>query len=380
MKLRTAVSFLPALAFACAAEEDLGYDPAVLEAYRESIPEESRLVAGVPTADSGPKALALPGDAILAREGVEIARAVNAPARLMVRALREIVDLPPTFFDSEKKEFVWGPWDHEEGVGKVFAYIRENAEGDDFAYSYALARTMDGDLATATPVIWGAATPDAEDDSRGVGATLWDLEANHAFEVEHDETAPDAGRGRFAMFYGRVVEGDADTTFNVAAFRDFVPGDDPDRAPLDVEYFYGRFVDETGNSIHLVETAAAADICDAPAGEAAPACFDDDAVRDLDESFSFVTLFINGGLGRAEASVSGGDVADAMTVTECWDAGLDQTFLEVTSGSFNLQEGACAVPTDQPMSSMELPGLATVDAEIMDSLICVAENGVAGCD
>lgn len=36
------------------------------------------------------------------------------------------------------------------------------------AHSYSRAQTMDGDLATATPVIWGSAAPDAA--ARKLGA------------------------------------------------------------------------------------------------------------------------------------------------------------------------------------------------------------------
>lgn len=379
MKLRTLALSLPFLAFACGGEDDPGYDTSALAAYRRAIPEEWRLVTDVPTANPEPGALTAGTNAILAREGVKFARAVNEPARLMVEALRAIVQLPPTFFDSEKKQFVWGPWENDEGVGDVFVYIQENAAGEDFKYSYALGRTMDGDLATATPVIWGAATPDAEDDDKGVGVTLWDLEANHAFEIEHDETAPHAGRGRFVMLYGHQAEDGREAFFNVAVFRDFVPGDDPAQEPADVDYFYGRFMDGT-NSIDFVETAVTADICDAPPSEQeSPACFDDDAVSDQDESFSFVTLFINGGLGRAEATVTGGDVVNALSMTECWNPSLDQTFLRLASGASSVETGACEAPTDQPMSTLGLPSLATLDPALVEKLSCAAEHGVAGC-
>lgn len=381
MKLRAFALFLPTLALACGGEDDPGYDRAALLRYRQAIPEESRLVADVANANPEPGALTSGGNAILAREGVKIARTVNAPARLMVQALRAVVDLPPTFFDSEKKQFVWGPWENDEGVGEVFVYIQENAAGEDFQYSYALARTIDGDLATATPVIWGAATPDVEDDDKGVGVTLWDLEANHAFELEHDMSAPHQGRGRFVMLYGHRAEAEREAFFNVAVFRDFVPGDNPAREPADIDYFYGRFMDGS-NTVDFVDTAVTADICDAPSDTADPptsACFDDDAVIDQDESFRFVTLFINGGLGRAEATVSGGDVEAELSMTECWDPSLDRTFLRVASGSSSVESGDCMAPADQPMSALALPSFDSLDPALVEKLSCAAEHGALGC-
>ena len=382
MQLKTLGSFVPAtLALACSNAEDPAYDPATLEAYLRAIPEEARLVADVPTAEPEPGALTSTGSAVLAREGVKFARAVNEPARLMVQALRSIVQLPPTFFDSEKKQFVWGPWENDDGVGDVFVYIQQNAAGEDFEYSYALARSMQGDLASATPVIWGAATPDAADDQKAVGVTLWDLEANHAFELTHDMSAPDQGRGRFVMVYGHQTEGSRQAFFNVAVFRDFVPGDNPTADSVDIDYFYGRFLDGSGNSIDFVETTVSADICDAASGTEPPrqACFDDDAVADQDESFHFVSLFINRGFGRAEATVSGGDVSGEVSMTECWDPSLDQTFLRVASSASNTEAGSCQAPTDQPMSALGLPSFATLDPALVEKLSCAAEHGVAGC-
>jgi hypothetical protein len=366
----------------CSGEEDKGYDSGTLESFLKAIPEEARLVNDVPAASAVPGALRSGHGAILAREGVELARAVNEPARLLVRALRTLVELPPTLFDSEKRQFVWGPWDNDQGVGDVFVYIQENAAGDDFKYSYALARTMDGDLATAAAVIWGAATPDAADDDKGVGVTLWDLEANAAFEIEHDMSAPDGGRGRFVMLYGHQAQGSEEAYFNVTVFREFVPSDEPNRDPADIDYFYGRFIDGSGNSIDVVEAEVRADICDASSntsGRPTQACFDDDSVADLDETFGFVSLFINRGAGRAEATVTGGDVMADVRVEECWDASIDQTFLHVVSGSSSVETGACPAPTDQPIATLGLPSLATLDPALVETMSCAAEHGVAGC-
>src|SRR5690606_5509963 len=84
------------------------------------------------------------------------------------------------------------------------AYIRDAGEGADFRYHYALLRGVSNDVSTLAPVIWGGANPDATDPDRGSGITLWDFEANYAWEEANN---PNFGnepldRGRFVTLYG----------------------------------------------------------------------------------------------------------------------------------------------------------------------------------
>ncbi|MEY4547629.1 MAG: hypothetical protein RL685_3824 [Pseudomonadota bacterium] len=58
---------------------------------------------------------------------------------------------------------------------------------------------------------------------RGVGVTLWDLEANHEFDEAHDPAGSvGRGRGRFVTLFGHQTAEGGDAAFNIAVFRDFV--------------------------------------------------------------------------------------------------------------------------------------------------------------
>src|SRR5690606_14309540 len=134
--------------------------------------------------------------------------------------------------------FVWGPYPDE--IGYSAAYIRDTeATGEDLRYHFAFVRGASNDLATLTPVIWGGATPDPDNDDHGVGVTMWDFTANRAFAEEHDPSfdPADHDSGRFVALYGAGPDQDdpaSELSFVVAVFRDFVPKDEQDQAPHDL--------------------------------------------------------------------------------------------------------------------------------------------------
>lgn len=379
MRMRARNLWYSVLALGCSASPQVDYDPATLEAYLRALPREARLSAEGPSQGS-PGALTYTGNAALARQSALFATAVNAPAASVVRSLRAITDLPPSLFDSSKREFVWGPWDNDQGTGKVLLYIRENEAGADFQYSYALARLPGNDVAEATPVIWGAATPDPSDEDQGIGITLWDLEANLEFDRAHDpafDAGAPRGRGRFVMLYGHEEQSEREVLFNVAVFRNFVASDAPaEQAAVNVDYFYGRVIEQGATRIDFLDSEISADLCDS----APDSCFENDAVADADEVLDLVAVFVNRGFGRAEATLRQGDLATPVSMTECWDTSFDRTFVRVESGDTLLEDGACESPMDQPMSELGLPTLSSIDAELLTRLDCVAQHGLAGCE
>jgi hypothetical protein len=368
-------------AVACSASPEADYDPATLDTYLSALPAEARLTADAPAADVGSTgALTYGNPAALAVESARFARSINAPAVQVVRTLRAIVRTAPSLYDSSKREFLWGPWDNEDGFGQLSLYIRQNEEGADFRYSYALVRMVDDDRADATAVIWGAATPDPDDEDKGVGITLWDVEANAAFEREHDPAFDESaqhGGGRFVMLYGHHEEGEREALFNVAVLRNFVPDDaDANEGPADLDYFYGRVLESNDRRLDFFDSAISADLCDATADS----CFENDSNADAPESLDFLAVFVDGGVGRAEATVRDGDLDAPVSLIECWDAGFARTFIHLESdGSEVIDDGACAAPMDQSMSSLGLPNLSTIDTDLLAALDCVAQHGVDSC-
>lgn len=391
MRTRTLLC-LPALALACGSGESQTepndtYSDETLAEYLQALPDQERLSSSLPTADDTPGALTAGGNAALAAQGIVFARAVNRPVRTLVTSLRLITAFRPTFFDAGEQKFVWGPWDNEDGVGKVALYVQKNAPGADFEYSYALLRAATEDLALATPVIAGGATPDPEDRFRGVGVALWDLEANHQFELAHDPAGGvGRGRGRFVTLFGHHASATGDAAFNVAVFRDFVAerelGATADPEPIDVDYFYGRLISSRGERVDFVDSQILADLCDS----SAESCFENDAVRDADEQLEYDAFFVNRGLGRAEALVSAGDLSSPVRLIECWSPGLQRTSFQIGAGTSGeamvetMENGSCAAPADQSASELGLPTLEDVDAALLDAMSCAAQRGLSACD
>ncbi len=385
-----ALVLLPAALVGCGAADDPAqdtaetatYDAALLAEYRAALPEEERVEAVVPGPEGSENALTELGDAELAWLAIQSAHGVNAPAKLIVRVLKAITKLPPTLYDSNKKEFIWGPWENDDGYGQVMAYIRQNGPEEDFKYGYALVRLVDSDAATAAPVVWGGATPAPDNDEDGVGVTLWDFEANLDFEKKHDpdfDSGDPHDEGRFAMLYGkgRGDNDDGDFAFNVAVFRDFVSKDaEEDEQPANLDYLFGHFDGDDGTTVDFLDWALTANFC----GADPDTCFEMPEAGDA-ETLYLRSAFINRGIGRAEASVTGGDLNQNVSVVECWDDDIDRTYMSVSADDEMLAEvGACDDPFLPGLAELGIPTLADIDQEALAALDCAATNGLAACE
>ncbi len=351
---------------------------ATLEQYLQAIPSEERVTAATPI-DANADGLPTTGSAEFAKDSIAAATAINSPAVAMVQLLKQITAFPPSVFNSDTREFVWGPGDNEDGVGQILLYIRENEAGADFKYEYAFVRLVDRDMATASPVIWGGANPDPAETGKDAGVTLWDFDASNAFDALHD---PDFAlvqktQGRFVMMYGADPEAEADTRFNVAVFRNFIPEDatgDPPQ-PFDAEYFYGRVVDANGQRFDFLDWQLTGDLCDTDPDS----CFDNNVVADQDEAFRLMTVFVDKGIGRAEVNVSGGDLASDVAAVECWDANLDRTFVSISADGVVLaSEGQCEGVLGSTLGELGVPSVDDIDPELLAALTCVADQGLDG--
>lgn len=356
------------------------YDQELLNEFRGALPTAERLQAKVGDAD--PSALTAAGDARLAWLTIVGAAAINVPVVAVVLVLRTIAAFPPSYYDESENTFLWGPFEDDAGVGQTALYIRKNPDGDDFEYSYAFLRLVDDDIESATPVIWGGANPgDLDDGEDALGVTLWDIEANNDFRQKEDpeydpEVSPE--RGRFAMAYGYGSEDDGDFLFNVAVFRGFRGENaNPDDELVDADYFFGHFESNDDTVLDFVDFVAEADLCD----DSEDACFDNDMKEDEAEQLSISSAFLNQGIGRAQADVSGGDLPVSLQVVECWDEMLDQSFVSIaTNDSVIAEDGECSEPFDKTLAEIGVPTLADVDEQLLDALDCVATNGAEACE
>jgi hypothetical protein len=277
----------------CGGSEDEGaIDQGLLAEYRAALPKDDQVKASSPT----PSMASQLGDpAIYPTGSKDIVLGINGAVGGIVEIMRAIVKQEPTVYNSATKEFLWGPYPNNDGFGTIAAYIREAPAGSDFKFHYALLRGVDQDVAKMSPVIWGGATPDPNNKDYGAGVTLWDFEANRAFETANN---PDAAglpldKGRFVAVYAKGAgDNGGEGTFVVAAFRGFVPKDKPEATAADLDYFYGRVAGDN-NSFDFIDYQGVFDIHNDPAKAAA-------------ETVGVKMAFFNEGTGRGGAAASGG--------------------------------------------------------------------------
>jgi hypothetical protein len=376
LMLASALSSMTLLGCAPAEKDsDSGkFDPVLLEEYRAVLPKMGRLEAQTPDATAA-SILALGQTAELPSGSYDIAIGINGAVSGIIDVLDAVTKLEPTVFNSETQEFFWGPFPNDNGdIGYVAAYIREAGPDADFRYEYALLRGIDNDIANLTPVIWGGATPDENNEDHGVGVTLWDFEANYAFEQEHNPMFDSLvlDRGRFVALYAAgpdEKDPEAEVAFVLAAFRDFVPADDAGAEPADLDYFYGRY--ENGITIDFIDFQAAFDV--------------NDPVDGVKEDVGVRLAFLNEGTGRAEATSTGGSLEAGAEgrVIECWNAAIEQTFVsfEIAGGSTPVGPISEGDPADcgiftASLSELGIPSLDDVEPELLDALDQAASNGI----
>lgn len=356
---------------ACEPLDDGDNDSARLTRFRQAIPTTGQLEA--PQVE-GTTPFALGDPALYPAASLPIVLGVNGSVAVLIALLEGIVSLPPTVFNSDTQEYVWGPFPNDDGVGFVAVYIKDTGTAEDFRYQYALLRGITNDLALLTPVIVGGATPDPNDDDNGFGLTMWDFEADRAFNEAHDPNFdPDAGdRGRFVALYGAGPDEDEpgnEMAFVVAALRDFVAEDDAGAEATDLDYFYGRYI-TSENTIDFIDFETSFDVDDPADGTA-----EDVGVR---------LAFLDEGIGRAEADAINGSLAPngRGDVVECWDSAINQTFLslEVTDGGTVVATVTDGDPADcglfdATLDELNIPSLQSVDAGLLAALDQLASTG-----
>lgn len=367
-RLVTASLLSTALLVGCVAEESTDIDQQLLTEYRGAIPTLSQLEA----AEVQGTTTALGEPAVLPTTSYPIVEGINGGVAMLIGLVEAVVELPPTVFNSDTQEFVWGPFDNDDGVGFVAVYIRDTGSDEDFRYHYAFLRGIDNDLANMTPVIVGGSSP-GEDEDHGVGLALIDFEASYQFEQAHNPDADslEMERGRVAYLFAAGPDDEDpnnEGAFVIAAFRDFVSADEPDATPIALDYMYGRYVDNNENhTLDFLNWKAPMDVDE-----------DGSAAEDLDIRMAF----FDEGIGRAEAIVTGGDLdaGASASLTECWDTSISQTFIRMElsgDGRIVLEEGN---PEDcgafnTSLASLGIPAIDDIDAELRTGLSTLASTG-----
>jgi hypothetical protein len=384
MRYMALILVVPMALAACGKDDTSPYDKTLLAKYRGAIPSESQLAAkkpqGTPTNDVG-------DTATYPKEAGPTAIQINLAAVGIIHLMRAITDLEPTIYNSATQEFLWGPWENNDDFGTVAAYIKEIPANDPsgFKFAYALLRGVNNDINTMKPVIWGAATPDPNDEANGVGITLWDFEANFDFAKSNDPdfaTKP-FDRGRFVAIYAAGDDPQkpgARMSWDVSVFRNFLPKDKPQDPPADFDYLYGHYVGTDGNVLDFLHFQIVMNT--------------DPTNTTLLEDFSVQMAFLNSGWGRAEILVKNGDLTppSSYSQTECWNTGLKRTYFDEVYTDADLVEhqgasdgteqgcgpdvGGGVMVFARPLAELGIPTLDDVDPAMKLALENVAENGM----
>lgn len=384
---RISIVTVPALVLSLAACDEITpppsststIDQALLTQFKRAVPKKQNLKAALPESAGG--AGALVGDAATYPQmAVPHVVGVNTLIGDILDGVEAVVALPPTLFNSDTNEFLWGPFDDENSPlagDKALVYIQDQGEGAEFRYHFAFARLMGDDVATAVPVIYGAVnpTPEAEAvvEDQGNGVLLLDLEQNRAFLEANGGDVSAEGRGRFATGFFRGPNEDDDggvVTVVVGSFRGF--NGEGGEETVDVDHLWGNLQGSDGNKIDFVNLAIDGNVIDDTAAT---------------ETLDLELVVFNGGVGRGEVLLTAGDAGTSIgSGIECWNAAVEQQFYEVTltddQGASTVIETqgdaatGCTGPFNEPLATLGLPSLADIDQGILTALQDAAENGI----
>jgi len=368
-KLVLGVAAVSLFSVACVEQAPDNIDQERLAQYRKALPSRAQLQASAPTATT---ATMLGERAMYPTASMDVVFGINGTVSLTLDILEMVVNTEPTAYNSETKEFWWGPYPGE--FGYVGAYIKDAGVGADFRYHFAFVRGASNDLATLTPVIWGGATPDPTNEDFGVGITMWDLTASRDFEEAYNPAfdPADHDSGRFVALYGKgKAEDNPDDVlaFVVAVFRDFIPKDNQTVEPVDLDYLYGRY-ETSEHTVDFIDFEANFDVSEPKDG--------------ISENVGIRLAFLDEGTGRAEADAIDGSLTagQRMSVQECWDTSINQTYVRgelmnagEQSGSWEVGDPSNCGMFNATLDEMQIPSLQDIDPALLSILDAVATNG-----
>lgn len=238
-----------------------------------------------------------------------VTRMFNGGSAWVLILVHTIVQFPVTSVSGDT--YTWGPWSDALDPAEYKLDVRDVGDG---TYEYQLSgRSKTTAGATFEVIIDGVADP-RPGELQGNGRFLVDLDASK--RVNPIDTNPND-------------RGQIDISYDLAARHlDLgIMSTDDQGQPVLADYSYNRALDGGGDMVFNIEGNAG--------GTA------------LNEKITLRSRWQPNGVGRADARLAGGDLADGATASECWD----QTFRRVyyaDSVNFAPTEGdvsACAFAT-----------------------------------
>lgn len=236
----------------------------------------------------------LPGGAPDLRADTE---AMCTQLNAAVLGMLEFVDTVRAYAPTEREADLrrWGPWSLQEGRAPFLQVEIGRSGVSEYGWAFALSDLKSGPW---TPFFTG---------THFAGATV--AGGDGWFTADAGILADALGEDRQG-----VVEVDYDNRDGSALVVSFQGWQEPGEAPWDATYLYTEIA--AGDRDFQYDTAA-----DLVTGEALEAV----AVR---------TRWTPEGAGRSDARVSGGDLGEVLTLSQCWDAGGTLTWQADSHGLF----------------------------------------------
>ena len=224
----------------------------------------------------------------------QVTEHVNGMIKIVLGTVWYVVDnFEPTWSDADSNQAVWGPWS-DSGLDPVETGLWVRAE-DDGSHTWAIFFVPKGGT--------------VEDDAEAVVAGVVDAgstaqASSGIFIMDFDLAgAMDPAVNEHGQFYVEYVKDDTGVAA-VAAFQDF-----------------GDSEAESVNALYAYEQDALG------GGQMDLAWLEDINAGGEVELLTMKTRWTETGLGRADATASGGDLgAASVTASECWDESFSTTY------------------------------------------------------
>lgn len=243
----------------------------------------------------------------------DVTRTFNGGTGWVLALIHTIVQFPVTTVSGDT--YTWGPWSDVLGPAEYKLEVRAVPDG---TYAYQLSGRSKLDLpATFEVIIDGVADP-RPGDLKGNGQFLVDFDASR--RVNPIDTDPEA-------------RGSVDVRYDLAARHlDLtIMSTDGDGQPVLADYAYNQTLDGGGDMVFEIE----ADAGGTPA----------------QERVTLRSRWQSDGAGRADARLTGGDLATEAIASECWSTSFRRVYY-TDNVSFAPTEGDVA---DCAFGTADLP-------------------------
>lgn len=372
------------------------FDEKLVHTYRQSLPTYPNLIPPIPSetivvSPGTPAALA----PALAQASLE---PVRFTFNLMHETLVELTTYPPTLYNEDTTQLVWGPFDAHKDFGTVALFVSQNENynpaffdedeptGSPLQYTFALMRGADYDLQTLTPIVLGGSTPHADNPEWGLTVLVFDFNTNKNFVEQYGKVfAPGClASGRFVAARNRgpvldeLGEPTDQTLTSVAGlFRNFVPQYAPNAAPIDLDYLYGD-ISSSETTLSYSNFGAQFDF------DGNPETLETVAVK---MAFWSYLRRSPASSGRAEFVATNDTMAEGqfLQATECWDYNLARSYFnmvniygeEVTPlTNMGTPISSCDDSLENGLEAMGLPNADDADPKLQELLEDIAQNGL----